>query len=256
MLRNQTVTQLRVLKLNGMAEGLEEQLRQPETYDLPFEERLGLLVDRETSWRDTRRLERLLKAARLRQQACLEDLNYRHPRGLDKRQMAGLASCEWIRAHQNVLITGPAGIGKTWIGCSLAQAACRAGHSALYTRTTRLLEELRIAHGNGSYGRRLQQLARIEVLQLDDFGLQKLGTGERQDLLEVLEDRCGVRSTIVTSQLRVKEWHEAVGSANPTLADAILDRLLSNAHRIELSGETMRPPRATVNRRESEEAGR
>ncbi len=241
MLTNQTISTLRALKLYGMADGLEQQLGEPETYDLAFEERLGLLVDREVSSRDTRRLERLLKAARLRQQACVEDLNYRHKRGLDKRQMASLASCEWIRAHQTVLITGPTGTGKTWIACSLANAACRQGLSALYVRTSRVLAELAIARGNGSYGRRLQQLARIDVLVLDDWAVQKLGTGERHDLLEVLEDRCGLRSTIVTSQLPVKEWHEAIGSANPTLADAILDRLRSNAHRITLSGPTMRP---------------
>jgi DNA replication protein DnaC len=234
---------LRALKLHGMADAFDEQLRQPETYDLPFEERFGLLVDREVSSRDTRRLQRLLRAAKLRQQACVEDIDYRHKRGLDKRQMAGLASCEWIRAHQTLLITGSCGIGKTWIACSLANAACRQGLSALYARTGRLLEELRIAHGNGSYGRRLQQIARIDVLVLDDFGLHKLGTGERQDLLEVLEDRCGLRSTIVTSQLPVSDWHEAIGSPNPTLADAILDRLLSNAHRIDLKGESMRRPR-------------
>lgn len=246
MLTNQTISALRNLKLYGMADALDEQLRQPETYDLLFEERLGLLVDREMASRDTRRLQRLLKAAKLRQQACIEDVNYRHPRELDRRQMAGLASCEWIRARQTVLITGSCGIGKTWIACSLANAACRQGLSAFYARTGRLLEELRVAHANGSYGRRLQQIARIDVLVLDDLGVQRLSTGERQDLLEVLEDRCGLRSTIVTSQLRIADWHEAIGSPNPTLADAILDRLLSNSHRIELKGETMRPSRVAL----------
>ena len=238
MLTNQTITQLRELKLYGMADGLEQQLSQPQNYDLAFEERLGLLVDREVAFRDTRRLSRLLKAARLRHAACVEDIDFRHRRGLDKRQMAGLSSCDWIRVHQQLLITGPTGVGKTWIACALANQACRQGLSAFYARCNRLLEELHIAHGNGTYTRRLQQLARVDVLILDDWGLVKLQQPERTDLLEVLEDRCGVRSTVVTSQLPVDAWHEVVGA--PTLADAIMDRMLADAHRIELRGESMR----------------
>ncbi len=238
MLTNHTITTLREMKLYGMADGFEQQLAQPAHYDLPFEERLGLLVDREVSFRDTRRLARLLKAARLRHNACVEDIDYRHKRGLDKRQMAGLATCDWVRAHQQLLITGPTGVGKTWIACALANQACRQGLSVFYARCNRLLEELHIAHGNGTYGRRLQQIARVDLLVLDDYGLAKLTQSERTDLLEVLEDRCGLRSTAVTSQLPVPSWHDAVGS--PTLADAILDRLLSDAHRVELRGETMR----------------
>jgi DNA replication protein DnaC len=243
MLNNQTIGLLRSLRLHGMADGFEQQLGAPETFDLPFEERLGLLVDREVASRDTRRLGRLLAAAKLRQAACLEDITYRPARGLDKRQVAGLADGAWIRGRHNLLITGATGTGKTYLACAFATAACRRGHSALYARTSRLLDEMRIARGNGSHGRRLQQLARVDVLLLDDFGLQKLGTGERQDLLEVLEDRCGARSTIVTSQLPIPEWHEAVGSPNPMLADAILDRLLTNAHRLVLKGESIRPTR-------------
>ena len=242
MLNHQTAQMLRALKLYGMADALDQQLSQPQTYDLPFEERLGLLVDREVSFRDTRRLQRLLKTAKLRQpDACLEDLDYRPKRELDKRKMAGLAMCDWVRVHHNLLITGMTGTGKTWLACAFANQVCRQGLSALYVRCGRLLEELRVAHGNGTYTRRLAQLARVELLVIDDWGLQKLGSSERHDLLEVLEDRCGVRSTIVTSQLKVDDWHEAIGA--PTLADAILDRLTSNSHRIELKGPSLRPPR-------------
>ena len=242
MLSNQTITTLRALKLYGMADGFEHQLSTPETYDLPFEERLALLVDRELASRDSRRLTRLLSAARLRQPACVEEINYRHPRGLDRRQMAGLATCDWIRAHQQLLMTGPTGIGKTWLICALGNAACRQGLSVLYVRCGRLLEELHIAHANGSYGRRLAQLARVDLMLIDDWGLSKLSQQERTDLLEVLEDRCGLRSTVVTSQLPVTAWHDAIGS--PTLADAIMDRLTSAAHRIDLKGPTLRSPEA------------
>lgn len=239
MLTNQTLRSLRELKLYGMADALEQQLSQPHTFDLPFEERLGLLVDREVSFRDTRRLQRLLKAAKLREpSACVEDIDYRRERGLDRRQLAGLATCDWVRSRQNLLITGATGTGKSWLASALANQACRQGLSAFYVRCGRLLEELRIAHGNGSCARRLTQLARLDVLILDDFGLQKLTSGERHDLLEVLEDRTGVRSTLVTSQLKVDDWHEAIGA--PTIADAILDRLKSNAHRMALKGPSMR----------------
>jgi DNA replication protein DnaC len=241
MLSNQTIRTLRDLKLYGMADALEQQLTNPDTYDLEFEERLGLLVDCELAARDTRRLQRLLTAARLRQDACVEDINYRHKRGLDKRQMQQLARCDWIRAANNLLVTGATGTGKTWLTCAISNAACRQGLSVLYVRCGRLLEELRIAHATGGFARRLGQLARVDLLVLDDWGLQKLASSERNDLLEVLEDRSGKRSTAVTSQVPVESWHEVVGS--PTLADAILDRLLSNAHRLKLTGETLRPSR-------------
>jgi DNA replication protein DnaC len=240
MLRNQTIRSLRELKLYGMADAFEQQLTHPEADDLAFEERLGLLVDSELASRDTRRLQRLLRAAKLRHDACVEDINYRHKRGLDRRQMQQLARCDWIRAANNLLVTGATGTGKTWLTCAISNAACRQGLSVLYVRCGRLLEELRIAHATGGFMRRLAQIARVDLLVLDDWGLQKLTSSERNDLLEVLEDRSGKRSTAVTSQVPVEAWHEVVGS--PTLADAILDRLVSNAHRIKLSGETMRPP--------------
>lgn len=241
MLSNQTLSTLRRLKLYGMADAFEQQLEQPSTYDLGFEERLALLVDREMASRDSRRLQRLLQLARLRHQACVEEIDYRYKRGLDRRQIASLATCDWIRAHQQLIVTGPTGIGKSWIICALATAACRQGLTVLYARCGRLLEELRIAHADGSYAKKLAQIAKVELLVLDDWGLSKLSQSERTDLLEILEDRCGRRSTAVTSQLPVTAWHEVVGS--PTLADAIVDRLTSASHRIVLDGPTMRPAR-------------
>jgi DNA replication protein DnaC len=235
MLMQQTLTRLRSLKLDGMARAFEEQSAQPASHGLGFEERFGLLVDREVLWRDTRRLERLLKQARLKYPgACLEDLDTRAVRALDARLISSLASCDWVRGGQSVIATGQTGLGKSWIACALASQACRHGFSALYTRFSRLLEDLRIAHGDGSFGKRLAQLARIDVLVLDDWALAPIGPAERADLLELIDDRTTGRSTIITSQLPVAHWHEYL--AEPTLADAILDRLVHNSHRIELHG--------------------
>jgi DNA replication protein DnaC len=243
MLTQQTLTRLRSLKLDGMARAFEEQLAQPASHALSFEERFGLLVDREVAWRDTRRLERLLKQARLKYPgACIEDLDTRATRGLDQRLLAALASCDWVRAGQSVIATGATGLGKSWIACALANQACRQGFSALYTRFTRLVEELRIAHGDGSFARRLAQLARIDVLVVDDFALAPIGQAERADLLEVLDDRTTGKSTIITSQLPVAHWHEYL--AEPTLADAILDRIVHHSHRIALDGESLRKTKA------------
>lgn len=250
MLTQQTLTRLRSLKLDGMARAFEEQITQPASHGLSFEERFGLLVDRESAWRDTRRLERLLKQARLKYpSACLEDLNTRAVRGLDARLMASLASCDWVRAGQSVIATGATGLGKSWIACAFGHQACRQGFSVLYTRFTRLLEELRIAHGDGSFGRRLAQLAKTDVIIVDDFALAPIGQAERCDLLEVLDDRTTGKSTIITSQLSVNHWHEYL--AEPTLADAILDRLVHHSHRIELSGESLRKNNAEQGSRKS-----
>jgi DNA replication protein DnaC len=238
MLTQQTLQTLRRLKLNGMAEAFEQQLAQPTHADLSFEERLGLLVDREVTSRDNRRLQRLLKAAKLKYHACVEDINYRHPRGLQRPQIASLLSCDWLRNHHPVVLVGPTGSGKTWLACALANQACRQGFSALYARTTRLLEELRIAHADGSYTKRLAQLAKLDLLILDDWALQKLTRAQAQDLLELIDDRHGARSLLVTSQLPIEHWHDTLG--DPTLADAILDRLLQHAHKIILKGESMR----------------
>ena len=197
-----------------------------------------MLVDRELTSRDNRRLARLLKAAKLKFNACVEDIDYRHPRGLQRSQMASLITGDWVRQRQNVLITGLTGCGKTWLACALANQACRQGMSTFYVRTTRLLEDLRIAHADGSYAKKLAQLAKLELLILDDFGLQKLSRAQAQDLLELIDDRHGARSLIITSQLSTDHWHDTLG--DPTLADAILDRVLHNAHKILLDGESMR----------------
>ena len=243
MLTQHTMTQLKSLKLDGMAHALEEQQIMPASQALTFEDRLGLLVEREIVWRDNRRLERLLRQAKLKQaQACMEDIDYRGSRGLDKRLMVTLAGCEWIRRSQNVLLTGPTGAGKTWLACALGNQACRQGFSAMYVRVPRLLEQLRIAHGDGSFGKLLAQLARIDVLLLDDWGLTPLQTSERHDLLEVVDDRVNTRSTIITSQLPVDHWHAWLN--DPTLADAILDRLVHASHRVVLKGESLRKKHA------------
>jgi DNA replication protein DnaC len=239
MLKNQTVEALLRLKLVGMARGYEQQLEQPATFDLSFDERLALLVSIEETEREERRQIRLLRLARLRQPAaCVEDIDYRHPRGLERSRMASLVTCDFIRQKQNLHITGPTGTGKSWLACALGHQACRQGHSVRYERVPRLLETLRLARGDGSLPKKLQALAKIELLILDDFGLKPLAQMERHDLLEVIEDRHGLRSTLVTSQLPVKVWHEYLGE--PTVADAILDRLLNNAHRLELRGESLR----------------
>jgi len=239
MLTQQTLTHLRALKLDGMARAFEDQSSQPMTNDLSFEERFGLLVDRELAWRDTRRLERLLKLARLKYpEACIEDLDTRATRGLDQRLMARLASCDWVRGGQSIIATGATGLGKTWIACALGNQACRQGFSVLYARFPRLLEELRIAHGDGSFSRRLNQLAKTDVLVLDDWGLSPIGQSERTDLLEVLDDRTSGRSTVITSQLPVDSWYGYLN--DPTLADAILDRVVHQSHRLQLKGESLR----------------
>jgi len=238
MLNHPTLDKLETLRFNGMAKALTEQMAVPDIEELSFEERLGLLVDREMTEREDRRLKTRLRQAKLRQTACVEDIDYRQPRGLDKSLLLDLAGCQWIKRHLNIMITGPTGVGKTWIACALAQKACREGYKALYLRLPKLLQELPIAKGDGTYIKLLTQLAKIDVLILDDWGLSKLMAEQRRDLLEILEDRYDSRSTIVTSQLPLDKWHDIIG--DPTLADAILDRLVHNAYKINLRGESMR----------------
>jgi DNA replication protein DnaC len=238
MLINATIEKLQALSLGGMARALTEQLERPEYAELSFEERLGLLVDREATDRENRRLARRLKAARLRSDAVIEDLDLRTPRGLDRATILSLAESHWVAARRNVLVTGPTGVGKTFIACALAHSAIRRGHTALYLRLPRLLDELVLARADGRLPRLMAAWARIDVLVLDDLGLQPVAPARAADLLEVIEDRAGLRSTIVTSQLPVGHWHEALGE--PTVADAILDRLVHGAYRLELRGASMR----------------
>lgn len=244
MLYHPTLEKLQQLHLTGMLKALAEQQHLPEIDHLGFEERLGLLADRELTTREDRRLQTRLRQARLKQSACLEDLDYRAPRGLDRALIASLASCRWIREGLNLLIVGPTGVGKTWVACALAQQACRAGYTAHYLRAPRWFEDIGLAHGDGRYPKLMAGYAKTDLLVLDDWGLTKLTAEQRRDLLELLDDRHGQRATLVTSQVPVEHWHEVIG--DPTLADAILDRLIHGAYRIHLSGESMRKRQARL----------
>lgn len=238
MLIHPTLDKLQRLQLTGMRKALAEQTDLPDIDDLSFEERLGLLVDREITERDDRRLKTRLRQAKLRQQAAIEDIDYRHPRGLDKALIASLVNGAWIKAHHNILITGPTGVGKTWLACALAHKACRDGYRVHYLRLPRLFQELPIAKGDGRYPKLLAALAKTDVLVLDDWGLSTFTDEQRRDMLEIIEDRHQRRATLITSQLPVEHWHEIIG--DPTLADAILDRLVHTAYKINLKGESMR----------------
>tara|TARA_B100001105_G_scaffold255491_1_gene255394 strand:- start:10224 stop:11021 length:798 start_codon:yes stop_codon:yes gene_type:complete len=242
MLQQHTLDQLRGLRLDGMLAALTDPATQHAAEALPFDQRLAMLVQREVDWRDGKRVARLLKAAKLKVgSACVEDVDWRTSRGLDRHLVTALAGGDWIRHGRNVLITGATGCGKTWLGCALAQQAARQGFSVLYTRATRLLHELQVAHGDGSFSRRLSALARLDVLVFDDLAIAPITAPERQDLLELLDDRVGSRSTLITSQLPTSAWHEWL--AEPTIADAIMDRLLHASHTLALKGESMRRSR-------------
>lgn len=238
MLIQQTLERLHELRLTGMAQALEEQLRLSDLAGLSFEDRLGLLLERELTERDDRRLARLLQVAKLHMPACVEDLDFKGARGLDRSLVLRLATGQWIREHENVLIVGATGTGKSYLACALGHSACRAGLATRYFRFSRLLGALALAKADGSYPKLLERLAKAQLLILDDFGLAALNDRERADLLEVLDDRYAKRATLVTSQLPFDHWHDVLGDA--TFADAILDRLINNAHRITLKGPSLR----------------
>jgi len=241
LLNHPTLDQLHALGLEGMAKAFAEIDAKSEANDLGHREWLGLLLDREASWRRDKRLVARLRYAKLRQQACVEDVDYRSPRGLDRALFQKLAQGDWIKAHDNLALIGPTGVGKSWLASALGHNACRDNRSVLYHRVPKLFEELALARGDGRHPRILRNLGRADLLILDDWGLEPLDAGARHDLLEILEERYGRRSTVITSQLPVDRWHEVVN--DPTYADAIMDRLVHNAHRIELTGESMRRTR-------------
>jgi DNA replication protein DnaC len=244
MLLHPTLEKLTTLRFTGMAAALDEQMQMESLDDLSFEERLGILLDREMAVRQSKRMNTRLRKAKLRQESCIEDIDFRHPRSLDKSLVMRLAGCEWIKEHNNLIITGPTGVGKTYLACAFAQKACREGFNTIYLRMTKLFEDLSLAKGDGRYLKLLTSFAKADLLVLDDYGLNELNREQRHDFLEILEDRHGLKSTLVTSQLPIDLWHEQIG--DPTLADAILDRLVHSAHKIKLNGDSMRKKNANL----------
>lgn len=244
MLLHPTLEKLTTMRLTGMASALEQQMKMDGIDDISFEERLGLLLDHEHAARETKRLKTRLRKAKLRQDSSIENIDFRHPRKLDKSLVLRLSDCQWIKDHNNLIITGPTGVGKSFLACAFAQKACREGFSALYLRMSKFFEDMSLAKGDGRYLKLLNSFAKADLLVFDDYGLTQLNQEQRHDFLEVLEDRHNLKSTLVTSQLPIEHWHEQIG--DPTMADAILDRLVHSAHKIKLQGESMRKKIANI----------
>lgn len=238
MLTQETLDKMNGMKMSAMVEAFQQQLASSEYADLSFEERIGLLIDTEWTAREQRKLTRRLRSAKMRYPASLENVDFKTPRGLNRQQVLTLGSCSWIQDRHNLIVTGPTGIGKTYLACAFVERACRKGFTAHYVRTPRLLHDVAVGRGDGSYSRLLARLARLDLLAIDDWLLAPLKDPERRDLIEVIEDRSERASTLVASQLPVKDWHGVIG--DPNQADALCDRLLHNAHRIELKGPSMR----------------
>lgn len=243
MIDEQTIAKMQSLQLFGMAKGFHDRLRQSEHSELTHGEFVGLLIDDEKVYRENRKMTRLLKEAKLRQQASLEEIDYAHPRGLSKQVINELKGHQWLTSKQNVLITGPTGLGKSFLACALGNGACRSGYTTRYLRVPRLFEQLHMARADGSHFKLLGQIAKVQVLILDDFGLSPLNDSERKDFLEIAEDRYGNGATIITSQFPTKEWHAIIGE--PTLADAICDRIFHNAYKLELKGDSIRKTKSS-----------
>lgn len=241
MMQHPTLDKLQQMKLTGMLRALQEQEAIPDIRTMPFEERLGLIVDREMTERNNRRMQTRLRAAKLKQNAALEDIDFKRARGLDRSLIMKLAACDWVAEHLNILITGATGVGKSFLACALAHKACREGYSSYYVRVTRLFHDLDIGRADGRYAKMMRCMAKTDLLVMDDWGLAVLSDQHRRDLLEILDDRYNLRATVITSQLSIAHWHEAVG--DHTLADAILDRVVHNAYKINLTGGSMRKER-------------
>jgi len=244
MLNQQTLHKLYVMRLNGMADAFRQQLEQSEPVGLSFEERFGLLVDRQWNWKEDRALARRLRNSRLRTTASVEDIDYQTPRGLDRALLRSLAAeSEWVKQHLNIFLIGATGVGKSWLAAALAHKACRDGYTVYYARAAQLFRELALAHADGSFTRLLRRLSQTDVLVIDDWAMTPLNEMERRDFLEICDDRYQARSIILTSQVPVANWHTQIG--DPTTADSILDRLVHHAHRVELKGESMRKKRSS-----------
>jgi len=247
----QTLEKLYDMKLTAMAEAFSQQITQPDLGDLSFEDRFAMLVDRQWTFKEDRRMTRLLRAAKLKDSACIENVDFKTPRALDKSVVVRLTNSDWIKNAQNAIILGPTGVGKTYLACAIANSACRNGYPAMYKRAPRLYQEIAIARADGSYPKLMNKLLKIKVLIIDDFCIASMSDPERRDLLEVLEDRQAISSTIIATQVPVENWIENIG--DPTLADAILDRLVHNAHRINLKGESMRKIRSCLTKSDDSE---